>query len=110
MESTGGEGQKCEGLSFDSNVPPDPEAAELRDIEAEDPSDDIERTSSSSPKTEASCSARKELSPTELCEGDADTHSASTLHSSRVSLLLLRLPPSLAMLCKMASRKIAGSA
>ena len=27
MESTGGEGQKCEGLSFDSNVPPDPEAA-----------------------------------------------------------------------------------
>ena len=26
MESTGGEGQKCEGLSFDSNVPPDPEA------------------------------------------------------------------------------------
>ena len=28
MESTGGEGQKCEGLSFDSNVPPDPEAAE----------------------------------------------------------------------------------
>ena len=27
MELTGGEGQKCEGLSFDSNVPPDPEAA-----------------------------------------------------------------------------------
>ena len=26
MELTGGEGQKCEGLSFDSNVPPDPEA------------------------------------------------------------------------------------
>ena len=28
MELTGGEGQKCEGLSFDSNVPPDPEAVE----------------------------------------------------------------------------------
>ena len=31
MESTGGEGQKCEGLSFDSNVPPDPEAADHDD-------------------------------------------------------------------------------
>ena len=31
MESTGGEGQKCEGLSFDSNVPPDPEAAHKSD-------------------------------------------------------------------------------
>ena len=30
MESTGGEGQKCEGLSFDSNVPPDPEADRRR--------------------------------------------------------------------------------
>jgi hypothetical protein len=29
MELTGGEGQKCEGLSFDSNVPPDPEAVVL---------------------------------------------------------------------------------
>ena len=26
MELRGGAGQKCEGLSFDSNVPPDPEA------------------------------------------------------------------------------------
>ena len=32
MESTGGEGQKCEGLSFDSNVPPDPEAVVTRSI------------------------------------------------------------------------------